>query len=226
MPFYRPAFPVSATLLPRRIPFSSNRSPLSHGRGSMLPTGLLRKSLPARPPQGKSSDQLRWLVPPKLGSFCVFRPPGSWRATRLGSFRTVRPPGRRPLPGRAKLGLFRTIGPSGVPARRGKIGFVWHLSPVGGLALPKRDQIGFVSHGGRARAGGGRARGRRPAAGLSSIRNCRIAFVPHDGPMAASYFKHRTSHFKLLLSMCLPLLRAVLQESVRKNGWRHPPKSP
>jgi len=53
-----------------------------------------------------------------------------------------------------------------------------------------------------------------------------FGFVSHDGPTVASYFEHQTSHFKLLPFIRAPLMAAVLQESVRKSGFRQPPKSP
>ena len=60
----------------------------------------------------------------------------------------------------------------------------------------------------------------------SEIRNREIGFVSHDGSTAASCFRHQTSHFRLLLFIRVPLLPAVLQESVQKNGLRHLPRSP
>ncbi len=59
-----------------------------------------------------------------------------------------------------------------------------------------------------ARAG----RGDRPEAlpnPQSAIRNRGIGFVSHGGSIAASYFKHRTSHFKPPIRLPLPMLRVA-----------------
>jgi hypothetical protein len=117
-------------------------------------------------------------------------------------------PGPRPTWCRRELALFGAIA--------APIGFVW---APGAAGEPRQDRIvasrasrwgpriGFVSHD-----------------CLCPYRP--IGFVSHDRSAAVSYFKHQTSHFKLLPLIRAPLITAVLHESVRKNGFRHPPESP
>ena len=131
---------------------------------------------------------------------------------------------------RRQIGFVCTTSPPIAAAgRRGRIGFVSH-NPS--------SQIGFVSHNRsdhwlRLCAGRGSGTRGRLLVGWASPPDffCppadrQIGFVSHGRSTGASHFKHQPSHFRLLLFICLPLLPAVLHETCRKNGLRHPPKSP
>ena len=123
------------------------------------------------------------------------------------------------------------------PAHRRQIGFVCTTSPpIAAAGL--RGRIGLVSHNRcdhwlRLCAGRGSGTRGRLLVGWASPPDffCppadrQIGFVSHGRSTGASHFKHQPSHFRLLLFICLPLLPAVLHETCRKNGLRHPPKSP
>jgi hypothetical protein len=140
-------------------------------------------------------------------------------------YNTPCPPSPAPA---EKLGLFRTFR----PARSGltsQIGFVRH-------ACLRPNWVCFARFAPGRRSSGmgvppmqftGKACPRSEAEGMPVPRGePRIGFVLHDRSIATWYIKHQTSHFRLLPSMPIPLIAAVLQESVRKNGFRHPPKLP
>ena len=140
-----------------------------------------------------------------------------------------------------KLGLFRTLAPSAAafpapaPRRfrsvRGQLALFVQPGPAHGARTLARPWpiaagagIGFVCRALAHRRRHGRACRPSPLPG-SPPANW-LCFARLSPSAAASYFKHRTSHFKLLLFIGPSLLPAVLHESCRKNGLRRPPKLP